>query len=119
MGEQAHTAGPWVTAGNGSAATLVRAGNPTTGQRIATTFCSHGTGNAEGNLRRIRENEANARLIASAPDLLEALRQLTENAVTARGCGLKNDDDGIVSSALFDTIMQARAVYAKATGAAG
>lgn len=59
--------------------------------------------------------EANARLIASAPELLEALRQLTENAVTARGCGLSNDEDGIVSSALFDTIMQAREVYAKAT----
>jgi hypothetical protein len=41
--------------------------------------------------------------------LREALRQLTEDAVEARGCGLKNDEDGIVSSALFDTIMQARA----------
>jgi hypothetical protein len=41
--------------------------------------------------------------------LREALRQLTENAVCARGCGLKDDEDGIVSSALFDTIMQARA----------
>jgi hypothetical protein len=41
--------------------------------------------------------------------LREGLRQLTEDAVEARGCGLKNDDDGIVSRALFDTIMQARA----------
>jgi hypothetical protein len=41
--------------------------------------------------------------------LREALRQLKENAVLARGCGLKDDEDGIVSSVLFDTIMQARA----------
>lgn len=48
--------------------------------------------------------------------LREALRQLTENAVVARGCGLKNDEDGIVSSALFDTIMQARAALATIEG---
>lgn len=45
-----------------------------------------------------------------APDALrEALADLIENAVAARGCGLKNDPDGIVSSALFDTIMNGRA----------
>jgi hypothetical protein len=61
-----------------------------------------------------------ARVCREAADALErqaaeierlrgALRQLTENAVCARGCGLKDDEDGIVSGALFDTIMQARA----------
>jgi exonuclease VII large subunit len=49
------------------------------------------------------------RQAAEIERLRETLRQLTENAVCARGCGLKDDEDGIVSSALFDTIMQARA----------
>jgi len=48
-----------------------------------------------------------------APDALRvALTDLIENAVAARGCGLKNDPDGIVSSALFDTIMNARQALA-------
>ncbi|HRL05076.1 MAG TPA: hypothetical protein PL098_00015 [Brevundimonas diminuta] len=48
-----------------------------------------------------------------APDALRnALADLIENAVAARGCGLKNDPDGIVSSALFDTIMNGRAALA-------
>lgn len=47
------------------------------------------------------------------PDALRAaLADLIENAVAARGCGLKNDPDGIVSSALFDTIMNGRAALA-------
>jgi len=59
----------------------------------------------------LTKDEARALLSAAreCERMREALRQLTENAVVARGCGLKNDDDGIVSSALFDTIMQARA----------
>ncbi len=49
------------------------------------------------------------RQAAEIERLRGALRQLTENAACARGCGLKDDEDGIVSGALFDTIMQARA----------
>lgn len=52
-------------------------------------------------------------LLAEIERLREALRQLTENAMCARGCGLKDDEDGIVLSALFDTIMQARAALAR------
>lgn len=54
-----------------------------------------------------------ARLIAAAPDLLEALDQLAGNAEIARFMIV--DEDGIVSSALWDTIQQARAAIAKAT----
>lgn len=43
-------------------------------------------------------------------ELEAALEELTENAVLARGHGIKNDPDGIVSSALFDTILNARSV---------
>jgi len=57
---------------------------------------------------------ANARLIAAAPDLLEALRQLTGNAEVARFMVV--DPDGYVSGALWDTIQQAHDVIAKATG---
>lgn len=63
-----------------------------------------------------KEALANARLIASAPDLLEALGQLLGNAEIARFY-LKDTEEGIlVGSALFDTIQQARAAIARARG---
>lgn len=62
------------------------------------------------------EQEANARLIAAAPDLLEALEQLLGNAEIAR-FHLKDTEEGmIVGSTLFDTIQQARAAIARARG---
>ena len=59
--------------------------------------------------------EANARLIAAAPDLLEALRQLLSNAEIARH-HLRNDEGGsLIGSALWDTIGQAERAILKAT----
>lgn len=72
-----HTPGPWFTAMNYECETLVRAGDAKTGMRVATTFASHAEqANAETRLKRIRINEANARLIAAAPCLLKALERL-------------------------------------------
>ena len=109
-----HTPGPWFTAMDYECETLVRAGDSKTGMRVATTFASHAEqANAEARLKRIRINEANARLIAAAPELLEALDQLAGNAEIARFMIV--DEDGVVSSALWDTIQQARAAIKKAT----
>ena len=65
-------------------------------------------------------NMANARLIAAAPDLLAALEQLCGNAEVCRFMIDTGEDEGkaICASALFDTIQQARAAIALATGAA-
>ena len=56
-----------------------------------------------------------ARLIAAAPALLEALRQLLSNAEVAR-YHLRNDEGGsLIGSALWDTIGQAERAILKAT----
>lgn len=70
MSEVQHTPGPWVVAPYTSFYTTVRAGNTETGRRIAETFCQGQPRTAQGALRTARENEANARVIAAAPDLL-------------------------------------------------
>ena len=58
---------------------------------------------------------SDARLIAAAPELLEALRGLLGNAELAR-FHLQGTEEGmLVGSALFDTIQQARAAISKAT----
>lgn len=59
---------------------------------------------------------ANARLIASAPDLLEALKQLVGNADIASTIVRQHDEDGYIASALFDTIQQAEAAIRRAQG---
>lgn len=58
-------------------------------------------------------SEDNKRLALAAPELLEALDQLAGNAEIARFMIV--DEDGVVSSALWDTIQQARAAIKKAT----
>lgn len=59
---------------------------------------------------------ANASLIASAPDLYEALEQLLGNAELSRFHISATEEGMLVGSALFDTIMQARTALAKARG---
>jgi hypothetical protein len=62
----------------------------------------------------IAENE---RLIAAAPELLEALRQLLGNAIVARHHLAVTEDASLIGSALWDTIGQAERAISKATGA--
>lgn len=60
--------------------------------------------------------EADARLIAAAPDLLEALEGLLGNAEIARLHLHATEEAMLVGSALFDTIQQARDAIHRATG---
>ena len=68
-------------------------------------------GNAEGRtgvfIANTGDNKANARLIAAAPDLLEALKVILRDHMAVHGVG-----DLEMQPALF----QARAAIAKATG---
>lgn len=81
------TAGPWFIAGRGPNKEL---------------FCDAGT-IAELNLTRLDEDGANARLIAAAPELLEALK----DAESELACQPR------INSYVIDKV---RAAIAKATG---
>ncbi|MGP5757726.1 hypothetical protein [Pseudomonas aeruginosa] len=95
-----HTPGPWHVGGPNKCTIYDKHG-----QRLANSF--------EGVMATQRtdsECEANARLIAAAPELLEALKGMLE----VYG-GQYNDDCLPKSSSELDLIQQARAAIAKAT----
>ena len=56
---------------------------------------------------RTEERKANARLIAAAPDLLEALKEIVKSLAD-------QDDEGMIEH--VDPMIKARAAIAKATG---
>lgn len=94
-----HTPGPWRLCGAFGMQGLVEpsaGGNPV----ASVTGYYHHAG----------QTEANARLIAAAPDLLEALQRLIPHAVHMESCS--HDDDGVRRD-----IERARAAIAKAEGA--
>lgn len=68
-----HTPGPW-TLGNGEV--RIRTEKNEQGRSILVAEC-YTTGNA-GRYPKYEERKANARLIAAAPELLEALKKLLE-----------------------------------------
>lgn len=93
-----HTPGPWT-----AHARTVTA--PETEDRLGLNVQING-GNRE-------DNKANARLIAAAPDLLEALQAATEVLeILRRGHGVQ------VSEACFPVLNDCRDTIDKATGAA-
>lgn len=61
-----HTPGPWFVFGNGAS---VGGGHPTVGDE------SSGLASTATKRRPVEEQKANARLIAAAPDLLDACRE--------------------------------------------
>lgn len=74
-----HTPGPWFATPYYSHDTLVRSGNPETGRRVAITFAAQqSVKTTDGYKASIQMNEANARLIAAAPDMLDALKLANE-----------------------------------------
>jgi hypothetical protein len=73
-----------------------------------------GTQDEEGRYGAI-ESEANARLIAAAPDLLEALQQAT-SALEWRWERVANCAAPVHETAIQEAYNQARAAIAKATG---
>jgi hypothetical protein len=99
-----HTPGPWFAEANDSYWEV----NPMNGGDDGIPFsvanvCCSSPGYRDGGLQ-----EANARLIAAAPELLEALRELLEDTQHA------NHDCGDLS---YCPVSKARAAIAKATGA--
>lgn len=68
-----HTPKPWLVSVSGSFKTEVRA---STGRRVASTWVQNPVKSREAYLNQAKVNEANARLIAAAPELLQALKDL-------------------------------------------
>lgn len=86
MASTTHTPGPWTPTNkeHGTWKTDVRSGSDGSGRRVASTFVvnapdkKRGESIADYRVRYDRQaalNEANARLIAAAPELLEALHE--------------------------------------------
>lgn len=103
-----HTPGHWRTEPGDSIVRVAQSGTP---NRI---ICA--VSNKTYYQRFDEEDEANARLIAAAPELLEALKYLKpwlEEQVMDESAGLQEGD---TPSIRFDKFNEALAAIAKATG---
>jgi len=90
-----HTQGPWSYIGNGDV--VAKSEKYCGGEKdIASVFLTVND-----------EDEANARLIAAAPELLEALQAIVKSLVD-------QDDEGMIEHA--QQMIDARVAIAKATG---
>lgn len=124
MTEQSHTPGPWGKLETESSVDLeFPDGRKVSGWQDVGTADGHVVAivvskDAETYRDGDGVADANARLIAAAPDLLEALTGLLGNAELARFHMSATEEGMLIGSALFDTIQQSRAAIAKATGAA-
>lgn len=96
-----HTPGPWEERTDAHGRGRISAG----GVWIATTWLATGDGNDAPQLPA----RANARLIAAAPDLLEALKAIVKSLAD-------QDDEGLIEHA--QQMIDARAAIAKVKGGA-
>lgn len=105
-----HTPGPW----------SVMAEEVLGAYGIATVVPATGSGvvcRVPGNDKTPDERDANARLIAAAPELLEALKQIKDDyeELARNHAGAWHDDEVLLHQKINEA---ARAAIAKATGAA-
>ncbi len=103
MSEAQHTPGPWSVSRYGGWKTDVRSAK---GRRIAATFVQCQPKTPEGYVKQAATNEANACLIAAAPELLSALKRMLPEA---------NSSDLHLSPS-FEVCEAARNAIAKAEG---
>jgi hypothetical protein len=107
MAEQKHTPGPWSAVG-----AFIE--NRNTGTAVCKTMCRF---NEEGHFPVEAEADANARLIAAAPELLEALRGFANLAeysdiVNSMATVLRPHE----RAGFVESFSKARAAIAKAEG---
>ena len=102
-----HTKGPWIIEGeNRHGGRFIRTPDDSRGYHVA--ICD--TYDVEMRHDQAGETEANARLIAAAPDMLAALRDLTESCACARYVGNPKEADRLCPGC-----ENARAIIRKAT----
>lgn len=102
--EMKHTPGPWQAVKNGVCQSAVQASNG--------TWITHDAGEELS----CNEAEANARLIAAAPELLEALQAMLNADLYADGEGIWRFDSSDTEDGQ-SAVSKASAAIAKATGA--
>lgn len=99
-----HTKGPWSYIGNGDV--VAKSDKYCGGEKdIASVFLTVND-----------EDEANARLIAAAPDLLKALEELSKSFIGTYGDDPRSDNEIDLHRAFWEK--KARTAIAKATGGA-
>lgn len=107
MGKHTHTPGPWTDKGGSAGA--VWAGE----EFLASVYPTAQAGwDGNGRFDRQDETEANARLIAAAPDLLEALKACEAWIVELADSG----DAGFWDASKAPEVIQARAAIRRAQG---
>ena len=82
MTQAKHTPGPWLRDRESGFDCDVRAAN---GRKIASVNVQNQPKSKEGCALRKKENEANARLIAAAPEMLSVLKMVQDAAIDMRG----------------------------------
>ena len=123
MAESKHTPGPWLAAAKPSSIVGWPIVQPATGRLICNINYVQRTvidPEVAGDRAFNRESEANARLIAAAPDLLDALHLMTSafkafrmKPVGAPGSAVRDEQDQQIAAE-----NAARAAIAAATGSA-
>ena len=117
MTQGKHTPGPWVPMGKPTVGFMEVKAQPSPALRGFTKTICH----MDGIGTDTKEREANARLIAAAPDMLEALQawQSVFDALFAAGYPLHQNGKAIDHSALNVAGDMTRAAIARATGEVG
>lgn len=113
MNTQAHTSGPWGVSRHATPESFPQFGvyaESVNGRDLAHVV-SHGTATSA-------ETESNARLIAAAPEMLEALRGLLDQ-LEAAGIYIPGEDSGQWHGAEGLSFRKASEAIAKAEGRAG
>ncbi|RSZ60011.1 hypothetical protein HF313_14955 [Massilia atriviolacea] len=101
----AHTPGPWVLEPNARGGINIRCSWGVIGCAFS------GVSFAPGEPNQVIEQRANAHLIAAAPDLLEALRELANDIAERFDMESSSTNPGMKNA-----VAEARAAIAKATG---
>lgn len=109
--EEKHTPGPWYAVDNG-VYWEIGIGPDKYSPKIGDVCASKHRGKDEDPVDGLLVEEANARLIAAAPELLEALEEIRSAAID-----LDQDEESSVT-ALENAIRKARLAIAKARGTA-
>ena len=104
-----HTRGPWVALPRYTDSNVIPIGRPIVGGHAIFAECN-GLGGVTGET----EGDANARLIAAAPDLLDALRPLASEPHTPDDA--LGGDERVTLTFSMSEVRSARAAIAKATG---
>lgn len=115
--QEGHTPGPWFIAAQNDGIVIID-GPPSPAPYDGPIPKAHGPAVVATPNWRLAEYEANARLIAAAPDLLEALREILGPLNVCSDNRNVRDDQVLPVDMTMGELRKARAAIARATGEA-